>query len=142
MAAPNVRPELRNGDPDAQVLIRLGCTLLLGLALLAASCDSDRLGAIQGAVVDGTSARVPDAIIMVINQSANTSIGLKTDRSGEFTASGLQPGKYTVVVRKEGFQSASRLNIVVDARRAIRIDLNLARDTSSPMTPVKASEQR
>lgn len=125
-----------------QILIRLGCALLLGFALLAASCDWNRLGAIQGAVVDGTSARVPDAIVMVIDQRTNSSIGLRTDSSGEFTASDLKPGKYTLAVRKEGFQSASRPNIVVDGRRTIRVDLNLARDPSSPVTQVKASEHR
>jgi uncharacterized membrane protein len=125
-----------------QILIRPGCALLLGFVLLAASCDWNRSGAIQGAVVDGTSARVPDAIVMVIDQSTNSSIGLRTDSSGKFTASDLKPGKYTLAVRKEGFQSASRSNIVVDAHRAIRVDLSLARDKCAPVTPVKASEQR
>lgn len=142
MTSPNARPESGSGDPDPQILIRLGCALLLGLALVAASCDWNRVGAIQGAVVDGTSARVPDAIVMVIDQSTNSSIGLRTDSSGEFTASDLKPGKYTLAVRKEGFLPASRTNIVVDSHRTIRVDLNLARDSSSLVTPIKASAQR
>ena len=79
---------------------------------------------------------------MVINLGTNNSIGLKTDRAGEFTASGLLPGKYTVAVRKAGFQPAVRSNIVLDADRTVRVDLNLVSDTSSLATPVKASEQR
>ncbi|MGO9242689.1 MAG: carboxypeptidase-like regulatory domain-containing protein [Bryobacteraceae bacterium] len=142
MTSPNARPESDSGDPGLQILIRLGCALLLGLALLAASCDWNRLGAIQGAVVDGASARVPDAIVMVIDQSTSSSIGLRTDSSGEFTASDLKPGKYTLAVRKEGFLSASRSNILVDGHRTLRVELNLARDPSSPVTPVKASAQR
>src|SRR5271157_1787406 len=142
MTSPNAHPKLDNGDPDLQILIRLGCALLLGLALIAASCVWTRLGAIKGAVVDGTSGRVPDAIVMVIDQSTNSSIGFRTDSSGEFTASDLKPGKYTLAVRKEGFLSASRPNIVVDGHRTLRVELNLARDPSSPVTPVKASEQR
>jgi len=142
MTSPNAHPKLDNGDPDVQILIRLGCALLLGLALIAASCVWTRLGAIKGAVVDGTSGRVPDAIVMVIDQSTNSSIGLRTDSSGEFTASDLKPGKYTLAVRKEGFLPASRSNIVVDGHRTLRVELNLARDPSSPVTPVKASEQR
>jgi hypothetical protein len=123
MASPNTHPELDNGNPDVPILIRLGCTLLLGFALLAASCDGNRLGAIQGTVVDGTSARVSDAFVVVINLGTNNSIGLKT-------------------VRKAGFQPAVRSNIVLDADRTVRVDLNLVSDTSSLATPVKASEQR
>ncbi len=78
---------------------------MLGCALLTACCDwGDRSGIIQGIVSDEGRMRVSDAIVVVINQSADNSIGLKTDRAGEFTASGLRPGRYRVVVRKAGFQ--------------------------------------
>ena len=123
-----------------QIRMRLGCALLLGLALVAASCDWTRLGAIKGAVVDGTSGRVPDAIVMVIDQSTNSSIGLKTDRSGEFTASGLVPGKYSVAVQKAGFQPAVRSNLVVESHRTVNVVLNMVSDPNALATPVKALE--
>lgn len=117
--------------------------LVLVCALIAASCDSGgRSGVIRGIVSDGTRARVPDAIVVVVNQSADNSIGLKTDHAGEFVALGLQPGKYRVAVRKAGFKSVMRSNVVVDANRVANVDLNLVAGSDPVADPINTMEGR
>jgi hypothetical protein len=123
--------------------MRFKCTLVFACALITASCDSGgRSGIIRGIVSDGAHARVCDAIVVVVNESADNSIGLKTDHAGEFTASGLQPGKYRVAVRKAGFQSALRTNVVVDANSVVNVDLNLVAGPDSAADPVNTKEGR
>lgn len=123
--------------------MRFRCMLVLACALITASCDSGgRSGIIRGTVSDGARARVCDAIVVVVNESADNSIGLKTDHAGEFTASGLQPGKYRVAVRKAGFQSAVRTNVVVDANKVVNVDLNLVAGPDPVADPVNTKEGR
>jgi hypothetical protein len=112
--------------------MRCRSMLVLACALITASCDhSGRSGIIRGVVSDPTGALVCDAVVVVVNESADNSIGLKTDQAGEFTASGLKPGKYRVAVRKAGFRPVVRANVVVDADRVVNVDLNLATGSDS-----------
>ena len=87
-------------------------------------------------------APVRDAIVVVVNQTNQSSIGLKTDGSGRFTAPVLKPGKYSVGVRKEGFQPTVQANIVVEPSRAAKVNLQLVPDAGEPASPVKASDPR
>jgi hypothetical protein len=127
--------------PERQMRSRR--TLLLGCALFVAACDRGGLsGTIRGNVSDVSRARVSDAIVVVVNQNADNSIGLKTNRAGEFVASGLQPGTYSVAVSKAGFQSTTKANIVVDANRTVNVDLNMVAGTDPVAAPVKTMERQ
>ena len=94
----------------------LGCAaLLVSLVSLRAEAQA-RGGTITGLVRDSTSAPVADADVVLRPGAQRT----RTDSTGRFTLTGLDPDNYTVIARKVGFfpetwdvklTSASRMEI-------------------------------
>ena len=100
----------------------------MALVLAAtAGCNHARQGAVlSGTVTDSAKQPVPAAIVTVINRSTNVSVGAVANRTGAYLTPSLPPGKYVIVVQKEGFQPALRPNIQIHARENLQIDVQLA----------------
>ena len=95
----------------------------IGLTL-PASAQVER-GTITGTVTDSNGAAVPDATVHVTAESTNQVITLKTDSAGQYTASNLTPGSYTVQVEKAGFQSRVNKGFVIQVFQTARLDVAL-----------------
>ena len=93
----------------------------------------DRSGMIIGTVTDSGGASVVDANVIVLNQETNASVGIKTNGTGDYKTPSLQPGSYTVVVKKDGFQPFRRNDIGVGADQTVRVNAVLA--TGKPAQP-------
>ena len=62
------------------------------------------LGSISGVVMDASKAAVPDAMVVVANESKGIRRVLETNTQGVFTAAALIPAEgYSVTVTKQGF---------------------------------------
>jgi hypothetical protein len=115
-------------------------TIVVLLFGLLAGCNRNPSGQILGTVTNEAQVGVPDAIVTVLHQDTNMSIGLKTDRSGKYASPLLPAGKYVVVAEKAGFQADRRFGIIFSNTRDLRIDLRLAaqnvttQQTSAPTT--------
>jgi hypothetical protein len=76
--------------------------LLISLAALALYAQVER-ASIVGTVTDKTGASIPGADIRVTNETTNTSLGVSTTESGDYSAPNLIPGSYTITAQKQGF---------------------------------------
>ena len=61
-------------------------------------------GTIVGTVNDPTGAAVPGAEITVVNTATNSTVTVKADEQGNFTAAQLPVGTYQVTVKQGNFK--------------------------------------
>jgi len=130
----------RNLLPAARTFLRLrhspflqGSVLVL-FCLAFATCL--RADTISGTVKDPTGAVVVSARIEIIGGNVSQPIVLATDESGKFAAPNLSPGKYSVRVRKEGFDE-----IVAAVDLHGTADLSLSLTIAAQQTSIKVSEK-
>ncbi len=97
---------------------------LIGVAPPALLGQVDR-GGIVGTVTDSSGAVVPSATVSVTNVGTGAVTRLTTDASGEYTATLLPIGTYTVTAEKEGFQRTVQPDVVVGIGLVVRTDLVL-----------------
>jgi len=99
---------------------------VLAIAALPAFAQKDA-GAIVGTVHDPSGAVVPDAKVSVTDTERGQTFNTKTNASGDYVASPLRIGRYTVMVEHEGFKKAvsNAIDINVQDRAAVNITLEL-----------------
>jgi protocatechuate 3,4-dioxygenase beta subunit len=84
------------------------------LALTLAGYAQVERGTITGSVTDAKGSAVPDATVRVVEEATNQSVELQTDSAGEYTASNLTPGAYTI--RSHRSSTGERLSGASDLR--------------------------
>jgi len=99
------------------------CLFML-LSVTAASAQDNQTGAIAGTVRDNTTA-VVSATAVTITGSTGKPITVNTDEKGEYTASGLAPGSYTVSVSLPGFKPFESKGVLVTAAETMHVDITL-----------------
>jgi hypothetical protein len=99
-------------------------TSLLALSL-AASAQVER-ATITGTVTDTNGAALPGATVHVTEESTNVVTTLQTDSAGQYTASNLTPGSYTVAVEKSGFDTHVNKGFVIQVFQTARLDVALS----------------
>src|ERR1700735_4199567 len=82
-------------------------------------------GTILGTVTDSSGAIIPNVRVTITNTSTNTILRLVTSSSGDYSASSLPPGAYTVSAEVKEFQKTltSPFTLAVDDKH--RVDLSL-----------------
>ena len=80
---------------------------------------------ITGAITDRNGAIVPDAAVRITNEGTNETASLQTDTAGEYTASNLNPGSYTVEIEKTGFSKHINKGFIVQVGQTARLDVVL-----------------
>jgi hypothetical protein len=115
-------------------------TAILALACLALSCLAVplRADALTGTVKDPSGAVITNAVVEISGGDLLKPIVLATDSAGNFAASGLKPGKYSVRVTKDGFDA---LVVPVDLRGTsdLQLSLKIAGQQSSITVQEKSS---
>jgi outer membrane receptor protein involved in Fe transport len=109
-----------------KTIIRLAAVFcLLGTAAFAQSVAG--LGVISGTVRDASGATVPDAEVVVANESKGIRRSLTTNAAGAFTAPSLPPATgYSVIVNKTGFSKYEAKDIQVLVGQDVSLDIALA----------------
>ncbi len=82
-------------------------------------------GDILGTIVDTAGAAVLGAAVHLENSGTHESRNVKSNSSGEYIFSSLQPGTYVVTVTSPTFKTYNETNIVVLATDRVRIDAKL-----------------
>jgi hypothetical protein len=82
----------------------VACLLAGGSTLVAQLQD----GRIEGVVSDPTHAVVAGATVTVTNTGTNITETVKTDSSGNYVVTPLDPGSYTVSAAASGFETTVR----------------------------------
>src|ERR1700722_5072663 len=100
-------------------------------ALLSASPVQAQLagpnatGSISGNVVDPQGAVIPHAEIQ-LTREGDAPIALTGDDLGHYSASNLNPGRYTIEAQSPGFSAAHKAGVLVAPGKAVQLNLTLA----------------
>jgi len=106
-------------------------TLLLTIACVAIACATATAqkdtGGITGTVTDPSGAVVSGAKISVTDVDRGSTLTTTTNAQGEYVASPLKVGRYTVTVEKTGFQKAvvGPVRVDVQERPAVNAQLRV-----------------
>ncbi|MCZ2078054.1 MAG: TonB-dependent receptor [Bryobacteraceae bacterium] len=92
-------------------------------------------GSILGNVTDATGATVPGAVVTIRNEGTNFTREVRTDDSGDYRVSGLEPGNYEVTITNQGFKTFKQTKVDVVANQIKRINAALeVGDVSTTVT--------
>ena len=98
------------------------------------------LGSIQGEVTDSTGAVVPNADVTAEELATHFKTAGKTNASGFYAFPSLNPGTYTVTATSAGFQTETRLNVILVAGNLQQIDFKLVAGTTTESISVVAND--
>lgn len=105
------------------------CVLLAGTAAAQSQITT---AVIQGTVTDPSGGVVPGAAIEAKNLDTNVVRTVQTDADGRFVFLQLQPGRYTVTIKKQGFATIVQENINLTVGQAVSL---------SPAMKVSAAQE-
>ncbi len=111
--------------------MRLRPTLLLFLGLLVAislastlNAQTTTSGSLAGVVTDPTSAVLPDADVVILDNARGTTQSTKTDQEGVYRFFFLAPGRYMLTVTHAGFREEKRtVNVLLGPPVSVNISL-------------------
>ena len=118
----------RNGQTTISLALHdlrfclLAC-LLLCVPMLRAQTGGE--AGIQGTVVDGSGAVVPNAKVTAVNTATGVSTSRIATSDGLYTISPIIPGVYTVTATANGFKQFTQENLSVDALKLTGLNISL-----------------
>jgi len=112
-----------------------------GFTCLPLLAQGDR-GVVTGRVTDPSGARVANAQVQIIDESAMVVLKTKSNSSGEYTFPSIIPGKYTIVVSAPGFEAYKAEHIQVDLGATKQIDIPLLIGSGDETVTVNAQSQQ
>src|ERR1700685_4676732 len=99
----------KNSEGSARLLVGLFTLFLLCLPLFSQSTQ----GSIQGAVLDQSGGAIAGATVTVTDSARGTTRTLTTDDAGEYLATDLTPGTYSVRVEAKGFKTTQHSGVLL-----------------------------
>ncbi|HYO80905.1 MAG TPA: TonB-dependent receptor [Bryobacteraceae bacterium] len=99
-------------------------------------------GQIAGKVFDSTGAVVPGVSVTATNEGTGLAQSISTDANGNYSFPSLARGNYSVRSTKEGFRSAERSGVVVEAASRLGLDFTLEVGQVSEAVSVVAQAQQ
>jgi hypothetical protein len=105
--------------------MRIG-TLVASMALFLSSGSAQEFRAtILGTVTDPSGASVAGASVKATKDDTNVSRETKTTADGVYAVIGLDPGRYTVTISANGFQTLRRTDIVLQVAQKLNLNAKL-----------------
>jgi hypothetical protein len=104
-----------------QVRCVLLAFLLLPLLLTAQSQKAE----VTGNITDSSGALVPGVQVTVTNVGTDDKRTITSSETGLYTVPLLDPGKYEITARKEGFRTVTRSGIELHVNQTVRVDISL-----------------
>ena len=101
------------------------CLAILCVALSLPAWAQKDAGGIVGTVKDATGAVLAKAKVTVADVDRGTHLETETNDSGEYVASPLRVGRYTVTVEHSGFKRAVTVPVSLDVQQRIALDVTL-----------------
>jgi carboxypeptidase family protein len=99
--------------------------VLVGLALQTPLHAQQILGSITGTVVDSSGAAVGGASVQAVNIATNLQVSAQTEGNGTYVIQNLPAGTYKLTFAKQGFETESHTEILVNADRTTTVGGNL-----------------
>lgn len=108
--------------------MRLATLLWLSTAWFTASTSMTAqliTGAITGTISDPSSAAIPGARVVVIEENTNVTSETVSDAQGGYSFPALRSGVYRVEVEAQGFRRLVRSGLQVRVNDHLRVDLTM-----------------
>jgi hypothetical protein len=105
-----------------QTMQTIPCLLALLLSV-SALLLAQRNTQISGRVTDASSAVVPAAKLVVVNEDTGFRRETETNEIGYYVVPLLQPGRYRVAAQKEGFRAVTQTGITLAVDQAAQLDI-------------------
>ena len=113
--------------------------MILLVAAFAAPAAAQLLyGSVVGVVKDSTGARLPGAVVTIINRDTNLTREVTSDNEGNYNFVNVLPGRYDVKVSLQGFREAVRSAVPVTIGEISRVDVALELGTLSETITVES----
>ena len=96
--------------PKAKLLTTSG-TMLVSLAAYSQTDTAS----IVGTVIDNSGAVLPNVVVTIVNVGTNAKTVVKTGSDGNYVATPLKIGNYSVAVEAQGFKGITHTGIVLNA---------------------------
>ncbi|MGD0347592.1 MAG: TonB-dependent receptor [Terracidiphilus sp.] len=121
------------------------CLFFLSLLFIAVNsrglgAQSGTSSAISGTVLDASGAALPHVKVSAIEVDTQAMRTEETDANGRFLFSQVNPGKYTVTVRTEGFRSQTSEPVAVDVGHTVTLEFNLVLSATVQTVEVRAQQ--
>src|SRR6185437_5217842 len=104
-------------------------TLLFVVSFFATSnmvyAQAGATGTILGTVTDSTGAIVSNAVVVVTNTATGAKVRMTSSSSGDYQASSLNPGSYSVSAEMSGFQKSVTSSFTLAVDQKIRVNVML-----------------
>ena len=123
--------------PLHPILLAIACALALFCGLTSALAQTTT-GQIAGIVTDPSGASVPGAAVTLTNTETQVKRQVQSDASGNFTATNLSIGNYSVSVSLSGFRTAQQQNIAVTADAKVTANFALQVGQTSEVVEVQS----
>jgi hypothetical protein len=98
-------------------------------------------GSIVGNVTDAQGARVPGAIVTIVDKTTNLTREATTNNDGSYSLVNLLPGSYDVRVSLPGFREVTRANVPVAVGQLSRVDMTLEVGALTEMVTVQSAAE-
>jgi hypothetical protein len=97
----------------------------VALVFTTAAAAQERFGTLQGKVIDEQGQPVPGVTVTVTNAQSGAPRSFVTDANGQYLASDLNPGRYTVAFELTGFTKVERNDVSVVLGRTFQVDAQM-----------------
>src|SRR5580658_5354287 len=111
--------------PAKSHLASLWAVLLVFLLAATSAQAQIDTGSITGTVTDHSGAVVSGAKVTVTNEGTNVSATTTTNSNGEYVATSLKVGTYSVSVEQAGFQKSVHTGIILNVQDRKQVDATL-----------------
>jgi hypothetical protein len=98
-------------------------------------------GAIRGMVLDPAGRAVPNAAIVIDNESTHVQRSVVTNGSGAYNVALLSPGSYTAVAKATGFADAKADHVSIVVSETSTVDFHLTLATATATVEVAANQE-
>ncbi|HXR97847.1 MAG TPA: carboxypeptidase-like regulatory domain-containing protein [Terriglobales bacterium] len=109
------------------------------LSPTVAMAQASSKGTIVGQVTDAQGAAVPGAVVVLTNNATNAAQPTTTNNVGRYTFTSLDPGLYTLSIKKDGFKEAVLKNQNVDVGKQLTLNVPMQVGAAAQTVEVTAS---
>jgi outer membrane receptor protein involved in Fe transport len=106
-------------------LCRLVCLMLALVAVPVGLFGQTDAATIVGTITDNSGAALSNATVTLVNVGTNAKTVIKTNADGNYVATPLKIGNYSVAVEVQGFKEIKRTGIVLQVQDRLRVDFTM-----------------
>jgi hypothetical protein len=119
------------------------CLLIALTAVFPAflMAQADR-GGVTGRITDNSGAVIPDTTVTLRNEETGVAQAAVTNSAGIYTFQNLNPGSYTLTIKRSGFRNVERTHMAIDVNQVNQQDVSLEVGTASDTVEVTTGIQQ